>query len=72
VRQWLTFGGHAALLDETAQFYLVLQETADGYGLTMDRVPGEPRWPFLRDWQIDLDLLPELLHGLNVTFRMPG
>jgi hypothetical protein len=66
LRQWLTFDGHAVLLEEKARFYLILQENAESYGLTTHQVPGEPLWPFLRDWQIDLDLLPEMLHDLNV------
>src|SRR5262245_36711449 len=66
VRQWLTFDRHAVLLEDKEPFYLRIQESGDGYGLTSHQVSGEPLWPFMRDWQIDLDLLPEMLHGLNV------
>jgi hypothetical protein len=42
LRQWLTFDGHAVLLEEKARFYLILQENAESYGLTTHQVPESP------------------------------
>jgi hypothetical protein len=66
VRQWLTYDGHAALLKETARYYLVFRQQGEGYGLSVNQVKGEVLRPFLRDWQIDEDQVPEILHRLNI------
>jgi hypothetical protein len=66
VRQWLTYDGHAALLKETGRFYLVIRRQGEGYGLDINNVKGDVLGPFLRDWQIDLEQAPEILHRLNL------
>jgi hypothetical protein len=67
VRQWRTYDGHAALLKETERYYLIFRQQAEGYGVTTDRLEGDALASFLRDWQIDVDQTPEILHCLNIA-----
>lgn len=67
VRQWITHEGHAFLMNEEAErCYLVLRQTADGYEMTVNEVDGDALNPFLCDWQIDRELIPEIVHDLNL------
>ena len=53
-------------MQQAERCYLVFQQTGDGYGLTVSQVAGNAIHPFLRDWQIEPELIPEIMHSLNL------
>jgi hypothetical protein len=66
MRQWLTSDRHAVLIKDEERRYLHLQEVHDEYTLVEDTVQSDTLRPFLRDWCIDAELAPSILHDLNV------
>jgi hypothetical protein len=66
VRQWITCDGHAVLMKEEERFYLIFGQKDDGFTLTINHVEGDVLGRFLRDWHIDPDETPEIVHRLNL------
>lgn len=66
LRQWISNGGDAVLTNGNANFYLHLREDQGGYSLGVEKVDGGSLAGFYRDWNINADTLPEVLHSLNI------
>lgn len=71
MRQWATYDNHAVLMAPEESCYLLFSRRKNGYDLTINRVPGDSLQPFCRDWQIDLEQIPEIVQQLNICQSAP-
>lgn len=68
VRQWLTFDGHAAVLDRNAHYFLrLLDDPNTGLRVKVGQSSPEPGFRMcLRDWEIEDESLGGILTDLNL------
>jgi hypothetical protein len=67
-RQLLTNDGHAGVLTERGQFWVTVIEKPDQHWeVGINHVPEMSIRPFVRDWDFDLELVPEILRRLSVA-----
>jgi hypothetical protein len=68
VRQWITYDGHAGLVTPSGHFWFDMIRTDGGFEVGFDAQP--PRFmDRLREWKVQEDEIPELLHQLNLRQR---
>jgi hypothetical protein len=68
LRQWLTYNGHAALLTWEGQTWIVLdREEKETTRVGLNQVAGSSVARLMARWDVEEELLPEILHRLNVS-----
>jgi hypothetical protein len=66
VRQWLTNDGHAGLVTSTHQCWFRLVTTGDSLEVVVSQAEGGLGRILSRDWHVDDEEIPGLLHRLNL------
>lgn len=66
MRQWVSYGGHAAVLTPTDKFWLHLTRHREGYNVEVTHQAGSPFKGVLSERELKPDAQAELLASLNL------